>query len=493
MKKRILISLAVVLAIVALIVFNKVFSKKEESNTFAEVKQGLFEITVNNAGELIAEKSLDIMGPDYNQNDQEKQQEQQQQLQQQQRQQQQQSQQQQSQQGQQRTSGQQSGGGQGGGGSQVRISTGGNMGFGGGQQRGGDFHMMDFKIQDIVPEGTIVKAGDYVAQLDRSNYVNTLQDAENSLKTLQSNLEMRVLDTAVTLTSLRDDIKNQRYAVEEAQIALDQSKYEPPATIRKAETNLNKQQRTLEQMIKAYSLRVIKNQSDITNQKYTVQNQVELVNNLQKFLSQFTVRAPADGMIIYKKDRLGIKRKTGSSINAFDAVIATLPDLTSMISKVYVSEIEVTKVHPGLKATITIDAFPSKSWTGTVITVGNIGETLPNSDAKMFEVQIKIDGTDMNLRPAMTTWNKIMLKSFDNVVYIPLDCVQAGPDSVPFVYKKNKTRQIVVLGEQNDKYVIVREGLEPGQNIYNMVPPEAEKFRLTGKELIAAAKENKSK
>ena len=37
-------------------------------------------------------------------------------------------------------------------------------------------HIMDLKIQDIVPEGTLVKEGDYIAQLDRSSYSNTLKD-----------------------------------------------------------------------------------------------------------------------------------------------------------------------------------------------------------------------------------------------------------------------------------------------------------------------------
>lgn len=483
MKKKILIISGIVIAIAALIVFNKVFSKKEAGNTFAEVKEGLFEITVTNAGELIAEKSFDIMGPDFNQTQQQEQNR--------------------NQQGNQQRTGQSGGQGgqgsgsqgsssQGGGGQQRTGGMGGGTSMGGGgQQRGGDFHIMDFKIQDMVPEGTIVKEGDYVAQLDRTSYDNTLKDEQQNLKTMQANLEMKILDTAVTITSLRDDIKNQRYAVEEALITLEQSKYEPPATIRKAETNLNKQQRDLEQRIKTYDLKVIQSGADIRNQQILLQGQERLVNNLETFLSKFTIRAPSAGMIIYKKDRLGVKRKTGSSVNPFDNVIATLPDLSSMISKVYVNEIEVSKVIPGQKATITIDAFPEKAYSGTVLTVANIGETLPNSDAKMFEVQIKIDGSDMNLRPAMTSWNKIILKTIDNAVYIPLECVQAGADSIPFVYKRNRTKQIVVLGEQNDKFVIVRKGLEPGQDVYAVVPEEPEKFRLTGEDLIAVAKENK--
>ena len=198
---------------------------------------------------------------------------------------------------------------------------------------GSDMHFMDFRIQDIVPEGTIVNEGDYIAQLDKTNYDNTLKDEVENLKTRQANVEMKILDTAVVLTNLRDDIKNQRYQVEEAAINLEQAKYEPPATIRQAETNLNKQQRALEQKIKNYELRKVKTLAEIDHEKMHLDRQERLVSDLQEFLAKFTITAPSPGMVIYKKDRSGNKRKTGSSINPFDRIIATLPDLSTMISK----------------------------------------------------------------------------------------------------------------------------------------------------------------
>ncbi|HZL77023.1 MAG TPA: efflux RND transporter periplasmic adaptor subunit, partial [Bacteroidales bacterium] len=416
--KRTLIITGIVAAviIIGLIVFNKLVSKKDKVSTYVEVSKGLFEVTVSNSGTLLAEKSLDIKGPEIA-----------------------------------RTSDQGGGGG--------------NRG-GGGMGRGGNMRAADFKIQDIIPEGTIVRAGDYIAQLDRTTYDNTLKDELTNLENYQRNLEMKTLDTAVTLSGLRDDIKNQRYVVEEAQITLDQSKYEPPATIRQAAISLDQAKRNLEQLIKGYSLRKAQALADIKQQKLQYTNEVTLVKNLQDFLAKFTITAPSPGIVIYKTDFGGVKRKSGSSINAFDRIVATLPDLTSMISKLYVSEIEVNKVNIGQKVDISVDAIPGKSLSGKVFTIANIGEVLPNSDAKMFEVQVKIDGTDNVLRPAMTTWNKIIIQSYNDAVYIPTECVQTGTDSIPYVFRKNHTKQIVVLGDMNEKNIIVKKGLEPGTQIY---------------------------
>lgn len=428
--KRILVISGVLLAIIALVVFNRMTSKKGSVNSYAEVKQGLFEITVTNSGELIAEKSIDIKGPEIGM-----------------------------------------GSGQGG-------NRGGNQG------RGFDMHAMDLKIQDIVPEGTIVKEGDYIAQLDRSSYANTLKDEVENLKTYQNNVDMKLLDTAMTLTTQRDDIKNQRYVVEEADITLQQSKYEPPATIRQAEIALDKAKRTLDQKIKSYSLYVAKSTADLNHEKQHLTRGTRLVADLEDFLSKFTITAPAPGMVIYKKDRNGTKRKAGSNINPFDRVIATLPDLTTMISKVYVNEIDVAKIKPGQKVNINVDAFPQKSYNGTVTTIANIGEQLPNSDSKMFEVQIKLDGSDPALRPTMTTGNKIVINSYNDVIYIPTECVQTGSDSIPFVYAKNKTKRVVILRESNEKNVIVEKGLEPGAVIYLIPPQDAENFKRVGEDLI---------
>jgi HlyD family secretion protein len=425
LAKRIAITAGIVMAIIALIAFNRMTSKRGKVILFAEANKDVFEISVSNSGELIAEKSIEIKGPEM---------------------------------------------------AQGRR----NMNQGGHN----NMRAADLKIQDIVPEGTMVKQGDYIAQMDRTQFDNTLKDEIEKLKTEQANLEMKILDTAVVLTNLRDDIKNQVYTVEEAGITLEQSKFEPPATIRKAQIDLDKQQRTLEQKKKSYTLRVKQALAEIEHQKLHVSMGTTTVNDLQDYLSKFTVKAPSNGMVIYKKERNGTKRKAGSSINPWDLTIATLPDLSSMLSRMYVNEIDISRVKKGQKVQLKVDAFPDKTFDGTIISIANIGEQLPNSDAKMFEVLTRVDESDPTLRPSMTTSNKIVISTFNDVISIPSECVNAGQDSIPFVYLKNRTKQIVVLGKSNEKHVIVEKGLKPGVQVYIVPPEDPESFKLSGEELI---------
>jgi HlyD family secretion protein len=422
MKRTLIITgIVAAVAIIILIVFSKVTSRKEIANLFTESKKGQFDIIVTTTGELQAKKSTDIIGPEFTQSR--------------------------------------------------------------------NIRAMDIKITDMVPEGTEVKGGDYVATLDRTSFDNSLKDELEKLTTYETNLEMKILDTAVTLSNLRDNIKNLRFSVEEAAIALQQSKFEPPTTIRQAEISLDKANRTLDQAIRGYSLRVEQAKSDMHTNQTNLSEQQRRVGDLKVVLSKFIITAPSSGMIIYKRDRMGSKRKVGSSISPWDNVVATLPDMSSMISKTYVNEIDVSKVKAGQHVEIVVDAFPEKSYTGTVTSVANIGEQLPNADAKVFEVVIEVDGSDPILRPSMTTGNKIITKTISDITFIPLESVQTGVDSIPFVYLKNGTKQVVVLGESNENNVVVEQGVKPGVQVYLNTPEKPENYKLVGQELILVIKE----
>ncbi len=113
--------------------------------------------------------------------------------------------------------------------------------------------------------------------------------------------------------------------------------------------------------------------------------------------------------------------------------------------------------------------------------MSNIGEILANTDSKVFEVIIRLEDSDLNLRPAMTTNNKIMIDEMENVIFIPKECVHTGADGIPVVYTKGGTRQIVLLGAMNDKDVVVKKGIDPGTNSVYGNTRNADNFKLSGR------------
>ena len=346
-----------------------------------------------------------------------------------------------------------------------------------GRYHGSNIPAFQLKILDMVPEGTIVSKGDYIAQLDKTEYDNYLQGEREEIEDLRISYDVSVFDSAVYLTNLRDDIKNQSLSVEEAQLNLEKSQFEPPAAIRQAEMRLSRSKQVLEQKKRSYRLRQIWKERQVNYYKLNLYSQISKVENIETYISGFTIYAPSDGMVIYKKNRNGTKRKTGTILNTYDLVVATLPDLSTLMSRTYISEIDIRNITAGQKVNIKVDALPGKLFTGTVRDIALVGEELMGSDTKMFEVQVKIDNYDPVLKPGMTTSNEIIIKTIENVYYVPLECVHTGEDNMTFVYKKRRTKQVVVAGESDDRNIIISQGLNIGDRIYINPPENRDKFR----------------
>jgi len=196
------------------------------------------------------------------------------------------------------------------------------------------------------------------------------------------------------------------------------------------------------------------------------------LKNLELVRDQFSVRAPAPGMVIYVREWNGKKKGVGSMWNAWESTVATLPDLTQMESQTYVNEVDVRKLSLGQKVVVSLDADPTKKLNGSVTQIANVGEQRPNQDSKVFEVKIEIATPDTTLRPGMTTSNAIETASLPNVLSVPLEAVvtEAG---FSYVFKKSGrgvVKQMVETGAMNDNEIVVRRGVEAGDRVL-LAPP----------------------
>lgn len=344
-----------------------------------------------------------------------------------------------------------------------------------------NFQIWQVTIQNIVSEGTVVKKGDWVATLDRSEFQNKFSAKQIELDKASSKFNQTQLDTTLQMRQSRDELINLKYAVEESEIVLEQSKFEPPATIKQVEINLDKSKRAYDQAVENYKIKKkqnIEKMREVNAELRKVQSEFE---GMTKVLETFNVLAPEDGMVIYEKGWDGKPIKAGSQIQMWEPTVATLPDLTTMVSKTYVNEVDVRKVKTGQQVEVGLDAYPDKKLKGLVTSVANVGEQRPNSDAKVFEVMVQIDGTDPTLRPSMTTSNKIVTNVQDSVLYVPLESLHSQFDSIAYIFKKNgiKTvKQEVVVGATNANSAVILEGINASDRIYLSIPPGLEEQEI---------------
>ena len=336
-----------------------------------------------------------------------------------------------------------------------------------------DFRIYSVPIESIVDEGTIVRKGDWVASLDRSEFESKLQDAQLEVDRMQSQYIQTQLDTALQMRQSRDELVNLDYAVQEREIELEQSQFEPPATQRQAQMNLEKAIRSFKQAKENYVIKEQQNQAKMAEVLTNLTKAQRDLQSMQSVVDKFTILAPEDGMVIYRKGFDGKQIKEGSTISAWDPAVAELPDLSVMISKTYVNEVDVRKIKTGQHVEMGLDAFPEKKLTGTVIRVANVGEQRPNSDAKVFQVSVRVHGNDDLLRPAMTTSNKIVTRVIDSAMFVPLEALHTMADSITYVYRRvgiNTTKQEVIVGQTNSNEAVIEGGIEPSDRIYLNIP-----------------------
>lgn len=354
-----------------------------------------------------------------------------------------------------------------------------------------DLRIYEIPITDLVEEGTLVDSGDYVATLDQNLIQEQLTKAEEELELSYNSLTDAKLDSNLTLNNKRDAIITAQEAVEEKELFLAESKYESPATIQKAKMDREKALRKLDQEKQSYELQKRKSSTQVQQKVIDYERKKKRVTKLRDVLHDVVILAPQKGMVIYYSSRR-VKLNVGSMINSYRPTIATLPDMSTMISIAYVNEIDVSQLEEEQEVELTVDAFPGKRLKGKIVSIANIGRNIEGSDAKVFEVTIKVLSKDSSLRPAMTTNNVILTATHNDTLFIPTETIFSN-DTLSWVYNTNKKtyKQIVRIGAQNESYSIIVEGVNEGDKLLWNHPIDYESLEIKGMDIYTREKADK--
>lgn len=135
------------------------------------------------------------------------------------------------------------------------------------------------------------------------------------------------------------------------------------------------------------------------------------------------------------------------------------------IVEVSLSEVDVTKVKVGQKATITFDSLSDKSFTGAVATVDRLGST--TSSVTSYSAYIKLDSASSDLLTNMSGTANIILNSITDVLIIPSSAIETTNNITYAKVFKNGSVNLteVVLGVTGDSGVEVKSGISEGETV----------------------------
>ena len=198
----------------------------------------------------------------------------------------------------------------------------------------------------------------------------------------------------------------------------------------------------------------------------------------RKELEKTVIYAPFGGIVIhYETFREGRKRKPreGDSV-IMNQPILYLPDISRMIVKTKVREVDLHKIELGQKGIVQVDAYPDTDLKGTLIFIGALAAKNDSvvGQEKYFQVVFEVDENDNRLRPGMTARISIIADKVSQVLAVPVQAIfDEDGSSVAYVWKKYngfETREVAV-GRQNEDFAEILGGLSKGEKV-SMIRPE---------------------
>lgn len=254
-----------------------------------------------------------------------------------------------------------------------------------------------------VDYNSVVKAGDVIAELDRTNLISELSSAQANLKSAQS------------------DLNYQKTNYERYQILYDKGLIS---------ANDYEQAR----------LSYIKAQQTVTHHK-------ESVKKAQTNLGYATITSPIDGVVLKKEVEEG--QTVASSFNT-PTLFTIARDLTDMRVIADVDEADIGEVKEGQRVKFTVDAFPNDTFHGTVTQVRQQATT--ESNVVTYEVVISAPNQDLKLKPGLTANVVIYTLEVPNVLAIPSKALRFKPSEA--MLNKGET----IIDTDNPVKVWIKEG-----------------------------------
>lgn len=330
------------------------------------------------------------------------------------------------------------------------------------------------QIVQLVPEGTMVEAGDFLVQLDTGEAERQLEQQQNALLNAQAELASTRATQSSRMAELKSALQNQEYAYEQAKLRFEQMKYEAEIKRREQEIEFKKAELSLEEARDRIEAQKVIAEAEYKQAELKVRQAQLEVNNAKDAMGGMTITAPEPGLVVYRNFR-GDKIKVGDSTWPGMELIE-LPDLSRMKVGTRINEVDVQLVALEQFVAISVDAIAETEFAGELTRIANLARKEEGAKVKTFEVEVLIGSSDERLRPGMTARCEILVERFEDVVHVPLDAI-FEEDGVEFVRMEGGERREVSLGPHNRDRVVIESGLDGGESIQLRASelPEGEK------------------
>lgn len=212
--------------------------------------------------------------------------------------------------------------------------------------------------------------------------------------------------------------------------------------------------------------------SDVRAKKVAVQLATVAFNAASDRLRYTRVVAPMDGTVTERGIQPGEVVTPGVQASFDGKSLLTVSDLSTLIVKADLNQIDVAKVKLGQKVSVTLDALPGKSYEAVITKIAPASITPKDKQVDVFPVEATLTKADSNIKPGMTADVRIHIEKKEHVLALPIEAVvkENGKQFVQKVVTGDKGKQKaekteVKVGARNDREVEIQSGINEGEKI----------------------------
>ncbi len=182
-------------------------------------------------------------------------------------------------------------------------------------------------------------------------------------------------------------------------------------------------------------------------------------------LEEFEIRSPAEGTILEVKVQTGELITSGTATVGGGSVLMTIADLSRMIVKAKINEVNIGRVKVGQPVEVRLDALPSKTFEGVVAAIAPKGEK--TDSIVTYEVKIQMENEEQHLRPLMTANVDILTDVLSDVIALPLEALRSdnGDDIVYVIVDGGRQPRKVRVGLRTESQAVIVHGLREGETV----------------------------
>lgn len=212
--------------------------------------------------------------------------------------------------------------------------------------------------------------------------------------------------------------------------------------------------------------------SDVRAKKVAVQTATVAYNAAQDQLRYTRIVAPMDGTVTERGIQPGEVVTPGVQATFEGKALLTVSDLSTLIVKADLNQIDVAKVKLGQKVTVTLDALPGKTYEAEITKIAPASITPKDKQVDVFPVEATLTKADTAIKPGMTADVRIHIEKKPNVISLPIEAVvkengkQFVSKVIPLEKGKQKTDKVeVAVGARNDREIEIQSGIKEGDKV----------------------------